>query len=71
MDDGERVTDGSVSDIGFGPGVAVRLPPILLGIRPQAYARYDRVLAGDCLADASCYDDRNVTSFGLGLSWEH
>lgn len=70
IDDGERITEGSVSDMGFGPGVALRFPALLFGIRPHAYARYDRVLAHDCLADAACYDDRNVTSFGLGLSWE-
>ena len=69
LETGARSTRGEVFDLGVGPGVTLRLPDVTLGLRPIVYGRYERVFQGGCDADASCYGDRNVASFGVTLGW--
>jgi hypothetical protein len=66
---GERHDSGSVLDYGVGPGIEIRLPAIVAGLRPLVSGRFDFVRARPCAADASCYGDRGVTTLGVSLEW--
>ena len=69
VDTGEVVNDdGPGSDIGFGLSTRVELP-VARRLRPFLSARFDRILASTCDADASCFPSRNVTRLGVGLLW--
>jgi hypothetical protein len=56
-------------ETGLGPSLGLRFPPVYWGARPTLSARYDRVFGGSCVADASCFPDRDTWSFGAGLAW--
>lgn len=56
-------------DAGIGLFVEARIPPMAFGFQPALYARYDRIGATECIADASCYGSRHVGTVGVGIAW--
>lgn len=72
----EHLETGDVSsrssvgpDLGVGVFAEARFPRLVLGFRPMAYARYDRIGASECVADGSCYGGRHVATVGVGIAW--
>lgn len=62
-------TDGSLTDFGVGSTVTF-LPAVeVLGLRPMAWAGYQRIFESACAADATCYSSRNLFELGAGLAW--
>ncbi len=68
VDTGEVTKDRVGPDLGIGISTRLEIP-VTRKIRPFFSVQYDRILAGTCAADATCFGDRNVARLGIGLLW--
>lgn len=66
---GERMELGAPEEMTLGGHVDLRLRPFIGPLRPVFTARYDRIFEGDCVADGTCFPERDLWSISVGLSW--
>lgn len=69
VETGQEMEERTDSDFTLGGSMDLRLRRLIGPFRPAFGARYDRVFASPCDADAACFPDRSVWSLSAGLSW--
>ena len=68
VDTGEVQKDRVGPDFGFGLSTRLELP-LSQKLHPFLSAQFDRIIAGSCDADASCFPDRTITRLSIGVLW--